>query len=172
MWSAIYLISIVAVNWLFTIIQPIGIWQPTSLIVGLTFIFRDLAQRQIGHWVIPIMFLGGIISYIMATPIVAIASVTAFIFSEGVDWFVFTITKRPLRDRILWSSALSTPLDSIIFTALVGIFSPLNVIVMTGSKMAGTFITYLWMLKVRDPIEVKYGINDIKPLIKRFHKIY
>ena len=157
MWSALYLIIIVAVNWLFTVIQPIGIWQPTSLIVVLTFIFLDLAQRQIGHWVIPIMFLGGI------TPIVAIVSFTAFIFSDGLDWGVFTITKRPLRDRILWSSALSTPLDSIIFTALVGIFSPLNVIVMTGSKMVGTFITYLWMLEVRDPIEVKYGINDIKP---------
>ena len=160
MWPAIYLISIVAVNWLFTVIPPIGIWQPTSLIVGLTFIFRDLAQRQIGHWVLPVMFVGGGLSYIMASPMVAIASVTAFLFSECLDWAVYTLTKRPLRDRILLSSALSTPLDSILFTAMVGIFSPLNVLVMTSSKMVGAFMTFLWMLKVRDPFEVQCIGND------------
>lgn len=148
MWSTIYLISIVVVNWLFTVIPPIGIWQPTSLIVGLTFVFRDLAQRQIGHWVIPIMLVGGGISYVMANPVVAIASVTAFLFSESLDWVVYTLTKRPIHDRILLSSVLSTPLDSVLFTAMVGILSPLNVIVMTGSKMAGALITYIWMLRV------------------------
>jgi hypothetical protein len=161
MWPVIYLTSIVAVNWLFTVIPPIGIWQPTSLIVGLTFIFRDLAQRQIGHWVIPVMFVGGGISYIMANPTVAIASVTAFLFSECLDWAVYTLTKRPLRDRILLSSALSTPLDSILFTAMVSIFSPLNVLVMTGSKMVGALITYLWMLKVKDTFEVQRIVENI-----------
>ena len=61
MWAVIYLASIVSVNWLFTVVPPIGIWQPTSMIVGLTFIFRDLAQRKIGHWVIPVMLAGGAI---------------------------------------------------------------------------------------------------------------
>jgi queuosine precursor transporter len=137
MWAMIYLVSIVSVNWLFTVIPPIGIWQPTSMIVGLTFIFRDLAQRKIGHWVIPVMLVGGAISYVMADPFVAIASVAAFLISEVVDWVVYTFTKRPLRDRILWSSAVGTPIDSIVFTAMIGILSPMNVIVMTVSKMVG-----------------------------------
>ncbi len=165
MWAAIYLISIVAVNWLFTVIPPIGIWQPTSLIVGLTFIFRDFAQRQIGHWVIPVMFIGGGLSYIMANPMVAIASVTAFLFSECLDWAVYTLTRRPLHDRILLSSALSTPLDSIIFTAMAGIFSPLNVLVMTSSKMVGAFMTYLWMLKVRDQFKPNDEILNRRQLL-------
>lgn len=137
MWAVIYLASIVSVNWLFTVVPPIGIWQPTSMIVGLTFIFRDLAQRKIGHWVIPVMLAGGAISYVMADPFVAIASVTAFLISEGVDWLVYTFTKRPLRDRILFSSAVGTPIDSIVFTAMIGILSPVNVVVMTVSKMVG-----------------------------------
>jgi len=143
MWAIVYVISIVVVNWLFTIIPPIGIWQPTSVIVGLTFIFRDLAQRKIGHWVIPVMILGGVISYFMADPFVAIASVTAFLISEGLDWVVYTTTKRPLRDRILLSSAIGTPIDSIVFTAMIGILSPMNVVVMTASKMLSAVAVWL-----------------------------
>jgi queuosine precursor transporter len=142
MWALIYVVSIVAVNWLFTVIPPIGIWQPTSVIVGLTFIFRDMAQRKIGHWVLPVMLVGGAISYVMADPFVAIASVSAFLISEGVDWMVYKFTKRPLKDRILWSSAVGTPIDSIVFTAMIGILSPLNVVVMTVSKMIGAVVVW------------------------------
>ncbi len=142
MWSIMYVVSIVTVNWLFTIIPPIGIWQPTSVIVGLIFIFRDLSQRECGHWVIGVMLLGGIISYFMADPFVAIASVTAFAISESVDWLVYTVTKRPLRDRILWSSAIGTPIDTVVFTFMIGILSPVNFLVMTASKMIGAVIVW------------------------------
>jgi len=149
MWAVVYVASIVGVNWLFTVIPPIGIWQPTSVIVGLTFIFRDMAQRKIGHWVVPVMFVGGAISYVMADPFVAIASVTAFLVSESVDWLVYTFTKRPLRDRILLSSAVGTPIDSLVFTAIIGIMNPLNVLVMTLSKMLSAVATWAY-LKKRD----------------------
>ena len=145
MWAVIYVVSIVAVNWLFTVIPPIGIWQPTSVIVGLTFIFRDMAQRKIGHWVVPVMLVGGAISYVMADPFVAVASVTAFLVSEAVDWLVYTFTKRPLRDRLLYSSALGTPIDSIIFTAMIGILNPINVVVMTASKMLSAAIVWFYL---------------------------
>ena len=145
--QVVYVASIVGVNWLFTIIPPIGIWQPTSVIVGLTFIFRDMAQRKIGHWVMPVMLLGGVISYFMADPFVAVASVTAFILSETVDWIVYSVTKRPLRDRILLSSAVGTPIDSLVFTAMIGIMNPLNVLVMTASKMLSAMATWLYLKK-------------------------
>jgi len=145
MWALIYVVSIVAVNWLFTVIPPIGIWQPTSVIVGLTFIFRDMAQRKIGHWVVPVMLVGGAISYVMADPFVAVASVTAFLVSEAVAWLVYTFTKRPLRDRLLYSSALGTPIDSIIFTAMIGILNPINVVVMTASKMLSAAIVWFYL---------------------------
>ncbi len=146
MWAVIYVVSIVSVNWLFTVIPPIGIWQPTSVIVGLTFIFRDMAQRKIGHWVVPVMLVGGAISYVMADPFVAIASVTAFLVSESIDWLVYTLTKRPLRDRILLSSAVGTPIDSLVFTAMIGIMTPANVIIMTASKMVSALVVW-WGLR-------------------------
>ena len=142
-WSLIYVASIVAVNWLFTVIPPLGIWQPTSVIVGLTFIFRDLSQREIGHWVLAAMLVGGALSYLMADPFVALASVAAFAISEGVDWLVYTFTKRPLRDRILLSSAVGTPIDTVVFTAMIGILSPANFIVMTASKMIGALVVWV-----------------------------
>tara|TARA_Y100000310_G_C20565858_1_gene755446 strand:+ start:778 stop:1236 length:459 start_codon:yes stop_codon:yes gene_type:complete len=141
-WSIVYVVSIVLVNWLFTIIPPIGIWQPTSVIVGLTFIFRDMAQREVGHWVFGVMLLGGIISYFMADPFVAMASVVAFMISESVDWVVYTFTKRPLKDRILLSSAIGTPIDTVVFTVMIGILSPANFIVMTASKMIGAIVVW------------------------------
>jgi len=146
MWSIMYVVSIVTVNWLFTIIPPIGIWQPTSVIVGLIFIFRDLSQRECGHWVILVMLAGGAISYFMSDPFVAIASVSAFLVSEVLDWVVYTVTKRPLRDRILFSSAVGTPIDSIVFTAMIGIMNPTNVIIMTASKMIGALAVW-WGLR-------------------------
>ena len=141
-WSIVYVVSIVLVNWLFTIIPPIGIWQPTSVIVGLTFIFRDMAQREVGHWVFGVMLLGGIISYFMADPFVAMASVVAFMISESVDWVVYTFTKRPLKDRILLSSTIGTPIDTVVFTVMIGILSPANFIVMTASKMIGAIVVW------------------------------
>tara|TARA_Y100000310_G_C20489382_1_gene718434 strand:- start:180 stop:461 length:282 start_codon:yes stop_codon:yes gene_type:complete len=93
------------------------------------------------------MLIGGVISYFMADPFVAVASITAFLVSEGVDWGVYTITKRPLKDRILLSSAIGTPIDSIIFTAMIGIMNPMNVIVMTASKMVSALLVWIGLRK-------------------------
>ena len=65
------------------------------------------------------------------------------VISEGLDWVVYTTTKRPLRDRILLSSAIGTPIDSIVFTAMIGILSPMNVVVMTASKMLSAVAVWL-----------------------------
>ena len=147
MWSVIYLISIVAVNYLFTVIPSIGVWQPVSAVVGLIFVFRDLAQRQIGHMVLPVMLLGGALSYWLADPFVAVASVTAFLLSELVDWAVYTVSGRPLRDRILMSSALSTPVDSAVFLLMIGFFGWTTFAVMCISKMVGAMV--VWGAMVR-----------------------
>lgn len=145
MYPFIYLFSIVLVNYLFTIIPSIGIFQPVSLVVGLIFIFRDMAQRQIGHWVFPVMLLGGLLSYFLADPFVAIASVTAFLVSEVIDWAVYTIYKKPLRDRILLSSAISTPIDSAVFLLVLGFFGWTTFLVMVASKMVSVLIIWYKM---------------------------
>ena len=145
-----YVVSIVAVNIGFVYIPSVPLlgemFPPMSLIVGLIFIARDFAQREIGHKVLGAMAVGAILSYLMADPFVAIASVIAFAISEMVDWGVYTYTKRPLRDRILLSSALGTPVDSAVFLLILGFFSPLGFLLMTLAKMLTAVILW-WRLK-------------------------
>src|SRR5690606_40392935 len=43
-------------------------WPPMSLAVGLVFVLRDFAQREVGHKVLFIMLIGAAISYLMASP--------------------------------------------------------------------------------------------------------
>ena len=134
----------------FVYIPPVPLlgemFPPMSLLVGLIFIARDFAQREIGHKVIGAMAVGAVLSYLMADPFVAIASVVAFAISEMVDWSVYTYTKRPLRDRILLSSALGTPVDSAVFLLILGFFSPLGFALMTIAKML-TAVLIWWKVK-------------------------
>ena len=123
-------------------------WPPMSLVVGLIFVARDFAQREIGHKVILAMLVAGILSYVMADPFVAIASVAAFLISEFADWGVYSFTKRKFHERILWSSAIGTPIDSIVFLAILGHLSAVGVVAMTASKMLGAVVVW-WMLKRR-----------------------
>ena len=144
--TAFYFILIVLVNWGFTVVPLIPIlgemFPPMSLAVGLIFVLRDFAQREIGHKVIGAMLIGGLLSYFMDDPFVAIASVTAFLISESADWAVYTWTKKPFAQRILISSIVSTPIDSAVFLAMIGHFSILAVVLMTISKMIGALIVW------------------------------
>ena len=81
-----YILSIVLVNIGFIYVPMIPMFgemfPPMTLLVGLIFILRDFAQKEIGHKVLVAMGIGAILSYIMADPFVAIASVVAFFISE------------------------------------------------------------------------------------------
>ena len=145
-----YILSIVLVNIGFVYIPPIPLlgemFPPMSLIVGVIFILRDFAQKEIGHRVLGAMAVGAILSYFMADPFVAIASVVAFFISEMVDWAVYTYTKKPLGQRILLSSAIGTPIDSAVFLLILGFFSPLGFLLMTAAKMIAA-VAIWWRLK-------------------------
>ncbi|MDA0305280.1 MAG: hypothetical protein O3B76_03205 [Proteobacteria bacterium] len=153
-YTTLYIALIVAVNYGFTVVPLVEMpggekWPPMSLVVGLIFVARDFAQREIGHRVIIAMLLAGVLSYIMASPFVAVASLAAFLVSEFADWAVYSFTGRPLAQRVLLSSALGTPLDSGIFLALIGHFSVIGVVVMTLSKMLGALVVW-WMIRRKD----------------------
>ena len=141
-----YIVLIVLVNWGFTVVPLVPIlgemFPPMSLAVGLVFVARDFAQREIGHKVIVAMLIAAGLSYFMANPFVAAASLVAFLISEGADWAIYTWTKKPFAQRILISSAVSTPLDSAVFLAMIGHFSVLAVVLMTVAKMIGALIVW------------------------------
>jgi uncharacterized PurR-regulated membrane protein YhhQ (DUF165 family) len=152
--TVLYVALIVAVNYAFIVVPLVKLpdgtmWPPVSLLVGFVFVARDFAQREIGHKVLLAMLVGVAISYFMANPFVATASAAAFLISELVDWAVFTYTKRPLSQRILFSSLLGAPVDSAIFLGLLGLLSPVGVAAMTASKLVGAFIVW-WMIRRRE----------------------
>jgi uncharacterized PurR-regulated membrane protein YhhQ (DUF165 family) len=93
------------------------------------------------------MLIGGLLSYVMADPYVAVASLVAFIVSETVDWGVYTLTDKPLRQRILLSSLISTPIDSGLFLYMIGQFSLTATLVMFVSKMLGALAVWHWLAK-------------------------
>jgi len=142
----IYVFLIVLVNYGFSVVPLMPVlgemFPPMSLAVGLVFVARDFAQRAIGHRVWYAMAAAGALSYLMADPFVAVASVVAFAISEAADWGVYSYTKKPFAQRILISSVVSTPLDSAVFLLMIGHFSWLGCLLMTLAKLGGAVVVW------------------------------
>lgn len=142
-----YIIFIVILNCLYSYLPMISFYNqlftPADMIVGAVYIFRDFAQREIKHKVIFAMLIGAILSYLMASKEVAYASVFAFAVGETIDWLVFTLTKKPLSQRLLWSSVLSVPLDSYVFMMMINGMLFLEFALMNVSKFAGVLVVWL-----------------------------
>lgn len=145
MFSVLYLATIVAVNVGFVHVPLIHGWPPMSLAVGLVFVLRDFAQREVGHRVLLLMLAGAVLSYFMASPAVALASCAAYLFGELADWAVYTFSRRPLAQRVLLSSAVSAPIDSAVFLAAIGFLTVHGVVLMTLSKMLGAVLVFVWL---------------------------
>lgn len=154
LYTILYICLIVAVNYGFSVVPLVKLpdgtmWPPLSLAVGFIFVVRDFSQREIGHRVLLAMLTGAVLSYFMADPFVALASAAAFLVSEIADWLTYTVTKRPLSHRVLLSSLVSTPIDSVVFLALIGHLSFAGVVAMTVSKLIGAMIV-AWQVRRRE----------------------
>jgi uncharacterized PurR-regulated membrane protein YhhQ (DUF165 family) len=142
-WLAAYIGSVLAINFAFSFAPELDlIW---SCWAGLIFVLRDMVQVRYGHWSLVAMLAGSVLSYLLADPFVATASVAAFAVSELIDWAVFTITRRPLRDRLWISAALSVPVDTAIFFGMLDIWDPAVWAVSLASKLAGVSVVWLAM---------------------------
>lgn len=152
MWVAAYIASIVLVNWLFVAVAPwatpLGDLYIANIVVGFVFVLRDYAQREIGHRILIATACAGVITYFMVDHAIAIASITAFILSETTDWAVFSFTKRPLQERILISSLISVPLDTLAFQYLANYLTPAAFTTEMLSKALGVMLVW-YLLKLR-----------------------
>ena len=142
LWAIIYVMMIPFLNWSFGVvpnIQFVGPWvepsdamfslifpadepnlaglmlHPLTLVTGLVFVIRDFVQREMGQWVLLAMAMALCWSMYYAWIVIVIASGLAFFVSEFFDWLLFTFTKMKLSKRILYSSAVATPIDTTIF---------------------------------------------------------
>jgi uncharacterized PurR-regulated membrane protein YhhQ (DUF165 family) len=117
-----YLGSILLANILvsqFGIINHLGLHFPAgAYAIGLTFTFRDLVQRRWGKWKCWIWM--GIASAITVSfaPKIAIASASAFLISEGIDWLIYTTYPGSFSKRVIFSNLIGIPLDSVIFVTI------------------------------------------------------
>jgi uncharacterized PurR-regulated membrane protein YhhQ (DUF165 family) len=152
MWVALYIVTIVIVNWTFIVIAPwstpIGDLYIANVIVGIVFVLRDYAQREIGHKILLATLAAGVLTYFMVDPAIAVASITAFVLSEMADWAIYSFTKRPLQSRILISSLVSVPLDTLAFQHLAGYLTPAAFATEVLSKALGVAIVW-YLLKLR-----------------------
>ena len=145
--SFVYLFAIVLVNWLFAHTTPILGVPPATLIVGIIFVLRDYVQRQIGHKVLLVMLIGCGISFFMASPIVATASLTAFLVAELSDWGVYSILPFRFQHRVLFSSVIGVAIDTLIFLPMVGLLTLQAVMVMWCSKMIAAIVVFIYYQK-------------------------
>ena len=99
-----YISSVVLINFAFSSAPHLDvIWSAWG---GLVFILRDMVQTRYGHGALIAMLMALVLSYVTSEPAIALASATAFFISELIDWLVFSITRRPLRDRLWLSSEI------------------------------------------------------------------
>jgi queuosine precursor transporter len=157
---AAYVAFIVLVNWLFVpnnLVEGVTQWSTNSwmgklylanVIVGFVFVLRDYAQRELGHKVLAVTALAMIPVWWFAGPELAVASLTAFALSELADWAVYSFTKRPLQSRILISSLVAVPLDTVVFQHLAGYLTPAAFVTEVLSKALGVMIVW-YLLKLR-----------------------
>jgi queuosine precursor transporter len=152
MWVVVYIVSIVLVNWLFVAVAPwptvFGDLYLANLVVGFVFVLRDYGQRQVGHKILLATLVAGIITFFMVDKAIALASITAFILSEMTDWAIYSFTKRPLQQRILLSSLVAVPLDTLAFQYLANYLTPAAFTTEVLSKALGVFIVW-YLLKLR-----------------------
>ena len=145
-WTAAYILAIVLVNKLFVVVPPVptplGDLYLASVLVGVVFVLRDYAQREVGHRILIATAIAGVITWAMTNAALAFASVTAFAISETTDWAVFSFTKRPLQSRILVSSMLSVPVDTLAFLYLSGFLTPATFGMEILSKAVGVMIVW------------------------------
>jgi hypothetical protein len=150
--TLLYIFTIILVNYAFTTVPifflPGGeAWTPVSLVVGFIFVIRDYAQKAIGHKVLLATLAGGVISWFMADPTIALASICAFLTSELLDWIVYSFTRRPFSQRVLLSSLVGTPVDSAVFMLMIGMFSIPSVVIMTVSKLLGALVVFFMAMR-------------------------
>jgi uncharacterized PurR-regulated membrane protein YhhQ (DUF165 family) len=152
-----YVVSIVALNLGFSYVPMLdlgfGMFSPMAVLAGVVFVLRDYGQREVGHYILLGMAAGALLSFALADPFVAYASVAAFVVSELADWVLYTVTKKPFYQRVILSSVVSTPIDTLVFLYLIDGVTVGTFVLMVAAKMVAAGA--IWMV-YRNKVEDEY----------------
>lgn len=140
----LYVLTVVGCNVMFAALEPWSVLgqivPPGTLLAGAVFVARDFAHRAHPRAVLPAMAAAAVLSYLLASPAVAVASAVAFAVSELVDYAVFRGAAGSFRRRVLLSSAIAVPLDTALFLGGIGALSVGSLLVMTAVKMLAAVV--------------------------------
>lgn len=164
-YTLIYIILIPLINWSFTWAPMVELpwlpewaFNPVTIVTGLVLVARDFSQREIGHEVLIAMGLALFLTFVTSGGALALASGAAFLVSELIDYALFTLTSYKLSTRVLLSSSMAAPIDTITF--LYGAryirdaqLTVPNISMSIAGKMFGAII--IWML-------IKYRLENNK----------
>ena len=140
----IYLLSILAANVLvntFHIVNFLGLTFPAGApMIGLTFTFRDMVQNRFGKLGCWWWMLAASLITVLFNPQLALASMSAFIVAEGLDWAIYTIIKGSFAKRVIISNLFGLPIDSVVFVVLAFGWNPAAIIGQTIIKLISSVI--------------------------------
>lgn len=148
-WPGLYIATIVTSNLLMVwlpMIEVFGTMIPPAIILfGFVFVVRDFAQRVLGHYVLVPMAIAALLTISTAGPEIAMASFSAFVVSEVVDWVIFSRLNRPFSQRVAFSSIIGVLVDTFAFFTALGILEPHSFVVGSAVKLAGTAIFWAYL---------------------------
>lgn len=121
-----YVASIVAATWAVEAfgVVPIGLGYsaPAAVyVVGLTLVLRDLLQRAAGKKITIALIVVGALLSALISPVLALASATAFLVSELVDLLLYSALAGRgvnLYGAIVGSNIVGALVDSVIFLTI------------------------------------------------------
>ena len=117
-----------------------GLLAPSGVpMIGIALVLRDSVHRSLGwRWAAAGIVAGSAVSFLLAPPALALASLLAFAFSEAIDQTVYApLWRQRLVLAVLASGAVGAFLDSALFLWLA--FGSLD-------HMAGQMLGKMWMV--------------------------
>lgn len=145
-WMLAYVLTILVLNFGFAYVPMVdlgfGMLSPMAVVAGAVFVVRDFAQRESGHWVLLGMAVAAVLTFLLANPFVAFASVAAFASSEVVDYLLYTFTNKPFHKRVLISSLLSTPIDTAVFLYFLDGLTVGTFVLMVAAKLLAALVIW------------------------------
>ncbi|MBO1513670.1 VUT family protein [Metabacillus bambusae] len=125
---ALYLVSIILANVITAAFAPLQFWvfivPMGTLLIGATFIFRDLVQNKYGRkktylFIVIALILSALVSFLLGdTLIIVLASAISFLLAETTDTEIYTRLQLPMSWRVFYSGLVGGFLDSVVFVII------------------------------------------------------
>lgn len=132
---AAFVATIPTANWL---LVAFGV-APAVLVIGAGFVLRDAMRERGGRgWALAAIVAGAGLSFALAAPGLALASVLSFAAAELADFALYErLRERSKAGAVMASGLIGAPLDTVLFLSLAGL--PLSLATgMTVGKLAAS----------------------------------